>query len=47
MNNFIGFKIELLENASDDSQFRFTLDTVEDWSVIEKIGKYFLDKSLT
>ncbi|CAM4079540.1 cytidylyltransferase domain-containing protein [Pseudoalteromonas ostreae] len=45
-NNPVGFKIELLENASDDSQFRFTLDTIEDWLAIEKIGKHFSDRSL-
>lgn len=45
-NNPAGFKIDFLESKSDDSQLRFTLDTIEDWLVIEKIGKYFSDKSL-
>lgn len=40
-NHLEEFKVIELQNETDDSKYRFTLDTFEDWQVIEKMAEYF------
>lgn len=32
------YRVHQMDNDSDDSHYRFTLDTIEDWYVIEKVA---------
>lgn len=44
-NNLEEFNVIELQNETDDSVYRFTLDTLDDWQVIKKVAEYFSDNS--
>jgi spore coat polysaccharide biosynthesis protein SpsF (cytidylyltransferase family) len=44
-NHLEDFKVIELQNETDDSGYRFTLDTLDDWQVINKMAEYFAENS--
>lgn len=45
-NHIEDFKVIELQNETDDSGYRFTLDTLDDWQVINNMAEYFAENSI-